>query len=74
MNDLNWNTDRINDVNVNRASTIEEYEWFYVSFNAGMPSSSTNIVKVQSVNDLANILLSTKTISPVVSFTAKKAE
>ena len=74
MNDFNWNTDGINDVNINRASTIQGRMLNYVSFSAGVPLSSTNTVKVQSENDMANKSLSANTISPVVQFTAKCSE
>ena len=74
MDDFIRNTDGINDVNINRASTIQNRMLNYVSFSAGMPLSSTNTVKAQSEKDMAKKSLSVNTISPVVLFTAKCAE
>lgn len=74
MDDFIRNTDGINDVNINRASTIQDQMLNYVSFSAGMPLSSTNTVKAQSENDMAIMSLSANTISPVVLSTAKCAE
>lgn len=74
MDDFIRNTDGINDVNINRASTIQDQMLNYVSFSAGVPLSSTNTVKAQSEKDMAKKSLSANTISPVVLFTAKCEE